>query len=69
MLTPDVMRTNLIRLGKAQKYTFDRPTEVPLVKTIDAASNVLDFTSRGARGFRSTYGVKARQIIDGGGYV
>jgi hypothetical protein len=67
MLTPDVMRENLIRLGKDKKYSFDRPVPISVVKPVEAAISVLDITGRGGRGFRSTYGAKARKIIDNGG--
>ncbi|KIM34230.1 hypothetical protein M408DRAFT_59813 [Serendipita vermifera MAFF 305830] len=68
MLTPDVMQTNLTRLGKAKHYTFERPVPLSVVKPIDAAPSVLDITGRGGRGYRSTYGIKAREIFDNGGY-
>lgn len=69
MLTPDVMQTNLHRLGKGKMYTYDRPVPLSVIQPIDAATSVLDITGRGGRGFRSTYGAKARQIFDNGGYV
>jgi hypothetical protein len=67
MMTPEIMRENLTRLGKDKKYTFDRPVPVSVIKPVEAAASVLDITGRGGRGFRSTYAIKARQIIDNGG--
>lgn len=69
MLTPDVMQTNLHRLGKGKMYTYERPVPLSVVQPIDAATSVLDIAGRGGRGFRSPYGAKARQIFDNGGYV
>ncbi|KAG8794414.1 hypothetical protein FRC17_008302, partial [Serendipita sp. 399] len=68
MLTPETMRDNLVRLGKAEKYSFDRPSPKSVVTPVEDAAAVLDLTSRGGRGLRSTYATKAREIIEGGGY-
>jgi len=67
MIVPEVMKENLVRIGKDRNYTFDRPVPIGVVKPVETASSVLDLTGRRGRGYRSTYGAKARQIIDGGG--
>lgn len=69
MLTPEATRKNLTRLGKADKYTFERPGELSMIKSVEDVGAVMDYTTgRGSRVVRSVYGPKAREIMDGGGY-
>ena len=50
------------------KFTFERPGELSMVKTVEEVGAVMDYTNgRGSRAIRSTCGQKAREIIDGGG--
>lgn len=67
MITPDVMRQNLTRLGKEKNYTFHRPVETPVTMPMDTVPAILEHSGRGGRGLRSAYGTKAREIIEGGG--
>ncbi|CAG8702365.1 1164_t:CDS:10, partial [Acaulospora colombiana] len=64
---PD-MKNNLIRLGKEKKYSFDRPAPLNPIKAVESTPAIYEITSRGGRGFKTNYGAKAREIIDGGGY-
>ncbi|KAG8827835.1 hypothetical protein FRC18_009804 [Serendipita sp. 400] len=68
MLTPETMRENLTRLGKNDKYSFDRPLPKTVVTPIEDPSAVLELTGRAGRGLKTTYATRAREIFDNGGY-
>ncbi|KAG8864682.1 hypothetical protein FRC20_010158 [Serendipita sp. 405] len=62
------MRENLTRLGKNDKYSFDRPLPKTVVTPIEDPSAVLELTGRAGRGLKTTYATRAREIFDNGGY-
>ncbi|KAF8512919.1 linoleate diol synthase [Gautieria morchelliformis] len=68
LMTPEAMKTNLTKLGVAEKYTFSRPdrSEHPhVVNTFSGVSSVL----KDRVSFRASYVGRAKEIIPGRGYL
>ena len=65
--TPEVMKENLMKLGIADQYTFDRPKPSTTPKVIDSPS-AIRYVLSNPQAFATPYGEYMRKLTDGHGF-
>jgi linoleate 10R-lipoxygenase len=65
--TPESMQVFLGKLGTADRYSFNRPGDAPVIATAMNYNDVQQIL--GSNQFRPSYGEKASRVLSGEGYV
>lgn len=69
MVTPERMKEILYKRGIADRYSFDRPISTHAPLPVETFVTVSDFLGRSAKNFKTIYARRARDLLQGRGYL